>query len=176
MNKIRLIIDITMFFLTFFLMNVNLISPLWHEIFGIVISILIVIHLILNFRWIKNITKNIRKVKNRTRLLYFVDVLTFFSYLVTIVIGVLISISIFNFRASYNPYLMLTHHITGRLSLSLMLIHLGFHLIRIISKITKNETIKGIIYIIYITIGILITMYLIYTLVRSYVWQGVMLG
>lgn len=176
MNKIRLLIDITMFFLTFFLMNVNLISPLWHEIFGIIISILIVIHLILNFRWIKNITKNIRKVKNQTRLLYFVDVLTFFSYLVTIVIGILISISIFNFRTSYNPYLMLTHHITGRLSLTMMLVHLGFHLNRIIRKITKNETIKGIIYIIYITIGVLITMYLIYTLVRSYVWQGVMLG
>lgn len=176
MNKIRLVIDISMFFLTFFLMNVNLISPLWHEIFGIVISVLIVIHLILNFRWIKNITKNIKKVKNQTRLLYFVDILTFFSYLVTIVIGILISISIFNFSTSYNPYLMLMHHITGRLSLSLMLLHLGLHLNRIISKITKNETIKGIIYIIYITIGILITMYLIYTLVRSYVWQGVMLG
>ena len=35
-------------------MNVNLISPLWHEIFGIVISCLIIIHLILNFKWIKN--------------------------------------------------------------------------------------------------------------------------
>lgn len=174
MNKLRLVVDITMFILTFFLINVNLISPLWHEIFGIIISFLIIIHLILNFKWIKNITKNIRKVKNKTRVLYAVDILTFFSYLITIVIGILISISIFNFPTSYNPYLMLTHHITGRLSLSLMLLHLGFHLNRIISKLTKNETIKAIIYIIYITLDILITMYLTFTLVRSYVWQGVM--
>ena len=174
MNKLRLVVDITMFILTFFLMNVNLIPPLWHEIFGIIISFLIIIHLILNFKWIKNITKNIRKVKNKTRVLYAVDILTFFSYLITIVIGILISISIFNFPTSYNPYLMLTHHITGRLSLSLMLLHLGFHLNKIISKFTKNETTKAIIYIIYITLGVLITMYLTFTLVRSYVWQGVM--
>lgn len=174
MNKLRLAVDITMFVLTFFLMNVNLISPLWHEIFGIIISFLIIIHLILNFKWIKNIPKNIRKVKNKTRVLYTVDILTFFSYLITIVIGILISTSIFNFPTSYNPYLMLTHHITGRLSLSLMLLHLGFHLNKIINKLTKNETTKAIIYIIYITLGILITMYLTFTLVRSYVWQGVM--
>lgn len=153
-------------------MNVNLISPLWHEIFGIVISFLIVFHLILNFKWIKNITKNFRKVKSQTKIVYIVDALTFLFYLVTITIGILISISIFNFETSYNPYLMLIHHITGRLSLTFMLVHLGFHLNRIITKITKNETAKGIIYIIYIMISILITMYLIYTLVRSYVWQS----
>mgnify|MGYP004524871233 CR=1 FL=1 len=175
-NKIRLIVDISMFILTFLLMNVNFISPLWHEIFGITISFLIIIHLILNFKWIKNITKNIKKVKSQTKILYAVDILTFFSYFITITLGILISTSIFNFKTSYNPYLMLIHHITGRLSLSLMLVHFGFHLNRINPKFTKNETIKGIIYIIYITIGILITMYLIYTLVRSYVWQGVMLG
>ena len=69
---------------------------------------------------------------------------------------------------------MLIHHITGRLSLTLMLVHLVFHLNRMITKITKNETAKGIIYIIYIMISILITMYLFYTLVRSYVWQSLM--
>lgn len=153
-------------------MDVNFISPLWHEIFGIVISFLIVFHLILNFKWIKNITKNFRKVNSKTKMLYVVDALTFLSYFITIVIGVLISISIFNFETSYNPYLMLTHHITGRLSLSFMLVHLGFHLNRIITKMTRNETIKGIIYIIYIMISVLITMYLIYTLVRGYVWQS----
>lgn len=153
-------------------MNVNLISPLWHEIFGIIISFLIALHLILNFKWIKNITKNFRKVKNKIKMLYIIDVFTFLSYLITIVIGILISISIFNFETSYNPYLMLTHHIAGRLSLSFMLVHLGFHLNKIITKMTKNETIKGSIYIIYIMLSILIIMYLIYTLARSYIWQS----
>lgn len=162
-----------MFVLTFFLMNVNFISPLWHEIFGIVICFLIVIHLILNFKWIKNVTKNFRKVKSKIKLLYIVDVLTFLSYLNTIIIGILISISIFNFTTSYNPYLMLIHHTLGRLSLSFMLLHLGLHLNRIISKITKNETIKGIIYIVYIMISILIVMYLIFTLLRSYAWNSI---
>ncbi len=171
-SKIRLIVDISMFILTFLLMNVNFISPLWHEIFGITISFLIIIHLILNFKWIKNITKNIKKVKSQTKILYAVDILTFFSYFVTIVAGILISTSIFNFKTSYNPYLMLIHHITGRLSLSLMLVHFGFHLNRIISKFTKNETTRVLIYIIYGTLSVIISMYLIYKLVNSYVWQG----
>lgn len=155
-------------------MNVNLISPLWHEIFGMIIILLIVFHLILNFKWIKNITKNLAGVKSKTKIVYIVDALTFLSYFVTIVIGVLISISIFNFKTSYNPYLMLIHHIIGRLSLTLMLVHLGFHLNRMITKITKNEIVKGIIYIIYIMLSILITMYLLYTLVRSYVWKSLL--
>lgn len=174
MNRIRLVVDITMFFLTFLLMNVNLVSPLWHEIFGIITSFLIILHLVLNFKWIRNITKNFKKVKSKTRFLFIVDALTFFFYFITIVIGILISISIFNFKTSYNPYLMLIHHITGRLSLSLMLVHLGFHFNRIIVKLAKTETVKGIIYIIYIMICIIIVMYLFYSLVRSYVWQSLM--
>lgn len=171
-SKIRLIVDISMFILTFLLMNVNFISPLWHEIFGITITLLIIIHLILNFKWIKNITKNIKKVKSQTKILYAVDILTFFSYFVTIVAGILISTSIFNFKTSYNPYLMFIHHITGRLSLSLMLVHFDFHLNRIISKFTKNETTRALIYIIYGTLSVIISMYLVYKLVNSYVWQG----
>lgn len=173
MSKIKLIIDVVMFFVTFFLMDVNFISPLWHEIFGITISFLIIIHLILNFKWLKNITKNFKRVNKYTKILYGIDLLTFLSYFTTIIVGILISTSIFNFKTSYNPYLMLTHHITGRLSLSFMLIHLGFHLERIINKITKNETIRISIYIIYSTLSFLVTIYLIYKLVNSYVWQGV---
>ena len=171
-NKIRLMVDISMFILTFFLMNVNFVSPLWHEIFGITISFLIIIHLILNFKWVKNITKNIKKVKSQVKILYVVDILTFLSYFITIALGILISTSIFNFKTRYNPYLMLTHYIMGRLSLSLMLVHLGFHLNRIISKFTKNETTRVLIYIAYGTLSVIISMYLIYKLVNSYVWQG----
>lgn len=154
-----------MFFLTFFLMKVNLISSLYHEIFGIAISFLIIFHLKINFKQIKKITKNLKNIKSKTRLLYIVDTLTFFSYLVTIIVGILISINIFNFGPRYNHNLILIHYITGRLSLLLMLVHLGFHLNIIINKISKNKTIKYIIYIVYITIGILITMYLTYTLI-----------
>ena len=155
-------------------MNVNFISPLWHEIFGIVISILIITHLILNFKWIKNITKNLGKVKGQIKLLYGFDILTFLSYLVTIVVGILISTNLFSFKTRYNPYLILVHYIFGRTSAIFMLIHLCFHLKAIISKFTKNETTKMVIYIIYITLSLLIAMYLFYTLTRSYIWIGIM--
>lgn len=153
-------------------MDVNFISSLWHEIFGIIISVLITIHLILNFKWVKNITKNIKKVKKQIKALYVVDMLTFFSYFTTIFMGILISTNIFVLKTRYNPYLMLIHHIMGRISLMFMLIHLGFHLDKVILKFTKNKNVKILIYVIYVILSLFIMMYLVYKLVNNYVWQG----
>lgn len=174
MKNLRIIVNILMILITFSLMSFNFVSPLYHEIFGIVISILIILHLILNIKWITNVTKYFKRVNRKAKILYIVDILTFLSYLFTILIGILISIFIFNFETSYNPYLMLTHHILGRVSLIFMLIHFGFHLKEIVNKITKDETIKSIIYILYITISFIICIYLIHTLLESYIWQSLM--
>ena len=69
---------------------------------------------------------------------------------------------------------MLLHHVFGRFAIVMMLIHLGFHLKTITNKFTKNETIKGVIYIAYIVITAVLALYLIYTLSNSYIWQSIM--
>ncbi len=131
------------------------------------------IHIVLNFKWIKQITKNLKKVKSKIKILYVVDVMVFAVYFITIGLG-LITSSIFNFKISSSLKLMLSHYIFGRLALIFMLIHIGFHLKPLINKFTKNETIKIVVYIIYAMLTCLISMYLLYTLTKSYLWTSVM--
>lgn len=169
MKKFKILIDILLFIVTILLFDIELIGNLNHEILGITIGILIIIHLILNFKWIKQVTKNFRKTNLKTKIMYIIDVFTMLIYLGAITCGILISNKIFNFHTSSNLPLMLAHLILGRLAIIIMLVHLGMHLDRIFSKI-KTKKIKLVIYVIYVVISILVAIYFTYTLTHSFQW------
>lgn len=169
MKKFKILIDVLLFIFTILLFDIELIGNLNHEIFGITISVLIVIHIILNFKWIKQVTKNFKKVNSKIKVMYVVDVFTMLIYLGAIICGIMISDKIFNFYMGSNLYMMLSHLIFGRLAIIVMFIHLGMHLDRPLNKI-KSSNFKRIIYIIYIIIILLIAIYLIYTLTHSFQW------
>lgn len=169
MKKFKIIIDILLFIITILLFDIELIGNLNHEILGISISVLIVIHIILNFKWIKQVTKNLTKTNTKTKIMYVVDIFTMLIYLVSIICGILISNKIFNFHNSSNLGLMLTHIIAGRLAIIIMFIHLGLHLDRIFKKL-KSKKIKLLIYVVYVIIVLLIASYFIYTLTHSFQW------
>lgn len=169
MKKVKILIDILLFIVTILLFDIELIGNLNHEILGITISILIVIHIALNFKWIKQVTKNFKKVNLKTKVMYIVDIFTMIIYLGAIICGVMISDKIFNFHMGSNLYMMLSHLIFGRLAIIIMFVHLGLHLYRIFSKI-KNTKVKIIIYIVYVIVVLLIAIYLIYTLTHSFQW------
>ena len=173
MKIIKRIIDILMFIITILLMDINQTGRFDHEVLGISLALLLVIHIALNFKWVKQITKNFKKVKRRIKILYIVDVMVFIVYFITIGLGIITS-SIFNFKVSSSLKLMLSHYIFGRLALIFMLIHIDFHLKPLINKFTKSETIKMVVYIIYAMFICLISMYLIFTLTKSYLWTSVM--
>lgn len=173
MKIIRVIVDILMFVITILLMDINTTGRNTHEVLGIALTLFLIIHIILNFKWVSQITKNFKKVKRQTKILYIVDVLVFIVYFITIFLG-LITSSIFDFKISSPIKLMLGHYIFGRLAFVFMLIHLVFHLKFLINKVSKNETIKMIIYIVYVMFILLISMYLFYTLTKTYLWISVM--
>ena len=106
MKKIRTFLDIMLFITTVLLISTNITGHLLHEILGITICVLVILHLILNRKWIVNVTKNITKTKNNIKILYIVDILTFISYLGAILFGILISNQIFDFNTNGNAYLM----------------------------------------------------------------------
>ena len=62
MKKLKIIIDILLFIITIALFNIGLIGNLMHEILGIALAILIIIHILLNFKWIKQVTKNLYNI------------------------------------------------------------------------------------------------------------------
>lgn len=172
MKIFKIIIDILLLIVTFLLVNVDITGRLLHEILGISISVLLIIHICTNWKWTKSVTKNFKKVNKKTKAMYIISILTMISYYDAIIFGIIVSDQIFKFRTSSNFKLILTHIIFGKLAVITMLIHLGLNLDIIFAKV-KNRKIKLIIKIIYIIVSIIISVYLIYTLTHSFQWVSV---
>ena len=90
-NIIKFILDIAMavLFITFF--NKNLISFKFHIIGGYVFAAFILVHMILNKKWIINISKRLfdKKLKLRVKISYILSLFLFISIFSIIASGVL---------------------------------------------------------------------------------------
>lgn len=169
MKKLKIIIDILLFIVTILLSDIELIGNLNHEILGITLGILIIVHIGLNFKWIKQVTQNLKKVNTKTKIMYITDIFTMLIYLGAILCGILMSNELFNFHMGSNLYVVLGHLIFGRLAIIIMFVHLGLHFNRILAKV-KNKNLKILIYVIYISLVLAIVIYFIYTLTHSFQW------
>ena len=93
-NIVKIILDAVMIVLftviIFFIEDTGL---AFHEIVGLSVVFVLGLHLILNWQWIVNTTKNIGKgrVKAKTLWIYFLDVTLLISIIVTITTGIMIS-------------------------------------------------------------------------------------
>lgn len=169
MKVFKIIIDILLLIDTFVLVNMDITGHLIHEILGITMAILLLIHIVTNWNWIKSVTKNFKKVNKKTKVMYVVNLLTMIVYFGAILFGIIISHELFKFETSSNYKFVITHIIFGRLAIVVMLLHVGMHLDKIFSKV-KNKKIKIILYIIYAIISIALSIYSIYTLTHSFQW------
>lgn len=116
MKKFKVLIDILLFIITILLFDIEIIGNLNHEILGITLGILIIIHVLLNFKWIKQVTKNLKKVKPKTKIMYVIDIFIMLIYLGAIICGILISDQIFDFKMSSNLYIVISHLILRKIS------------------------------------------------------------
>ena len=132
MKKTKILIDVLLLVDTILLTSVDKTGRLAHEILGIFMAILLLIHIFLNWNWIKQITKNFKKVSKKTKIMYIVNIFTMIIYLGSI---------LFRLKTNSNIYLVITHILFGRLSLIVMFIHIGMHLDRMLIKI-KNKELK----------------------------------
>lgn len=101
-----------------------------HELIGIGIFVLFIIHKLLNYKWIVAVTKNIfgRKTKLKTRIMYILDVLILIAVTLTVLSGIFISKSLFTWITVSNTAFWKTiHSPVAYLSFILISIHLGLH-------------------------------------------------
>jgi cytochrome b561 len=171
MKKIKFIIDILLFTISFLLININNTGILIHETLGISIIVLIILHIILNYKWIKNISKNIKKCNLKTKLIFLTNIVIFVCFLLTIILGILISKEIFKFSTMDSYKFIIAHYILGRLSIVIMLIHFGFHIRLIINKIKRNKNFYYITITLYILFSLIICLYMLDTLTSNYLWN-----
>ena len=169
MKKFKIFIDTLLLIDTFLLTNIEITGRLIHEIFGIIMAALIILHILLNFNWIKQVTKNFRKTNKKTKIMYIIDLFTMIIYFTAIISGILNANELFSLNLGSNIFVVLTHIILGRLAIIIMVIHIGMHLDKILNNI-KSKKLKKLMYCMYIVVALIVSIYSIYTLTRSYQW------
>lgn len=135
-----------MFCLIISLMRITITGMLWHEILGIAVFVVFILHKLLNLNWIKAISKNIfsGKLNTKTKVTFFVDFLMLIATIFTAISGIGISKNVL-IQFEFNDMQLWTiiHYISAYSLFALISIHLGMHLKAIISSIKKGLNIKN---------------------------------
>jgi len=128
-NTVKIILDSVMAFVLMFMYKKGVLGLGFHEIAGIAVCLLFIIHILLNRKWVAAATKALfsKETTGKVRACYIVDLLIALSFLGLLVTGLGISKIVFKQIAflgnAGNPF----HFFFGGLSLILLGIHLGLH-------------------------------------------------
>ena len=126
----KIIIDIAMTALFLLLIKPFLTGLEFHEIAGICIALIVLIHNILNIKWIKATAKNLfsDKIKLKTKLMFALNSLLAVLVAVIAVTGVLISKVLFTFiTAGGQEQLIFIHKTAAYICLGAIAVHIAVH-------------------------------------------------
>ena len=142
----RVIINILLLVLTILEFSKAYLTPELHEIIGILLILLLIIHLLQNRKYIKSISGKNRKI------LYFTNILLLITFSATMILGLLSSqlIPILNIHLIITNYL---HKILAYITLIFVSIHLGQNLNKMLYNI--NIRVKQVITVIISIFGII---------------------
>ena len=126
LNIVKFVLDFIMVILMALFYKKNVLTIKYHEVSGLIILAIILIHLILNRKWIKAITKKIfsKEIRLRTKILYLADLLLLIFFIIIIITGILMSKFIFAINMKSPQGL---HYFSSAIALLLVGIHLGLH-------------------------------------------------
>lgn len=144
-NNIKLILDFIMYILFVLLMKVSFGGLAFHEIAGLGIGFVFLVHILLNLQWVKKVTLRLfdRKLPGKTRFGYLLNILLLISMTFIIVSGILISKLLFpNLNLGDQRWFRTTHILISYLSLILTGIHIGLHWQWIVNHIKKIFKVK----------------------------------
>lgn len=158
-NYVKLIIDLAMLITFTLFFKAKLLGLAFHEIAGLVIGGVVLLHCGLNFKWIKAITSKLfsKDMKLRTRIIYILDVALLIDVLAIIISGLSISKIVCPWlRLDWLPNLKGVHIFASYLILMIIGIHLGLHWKWVMNTFKKIFNIKENKILIYISRGLAI--------------------
>lgn len=130
-NFIKIALDILMAIVFVLLFNKLAIVPMtFHEIAGLLIGVVVIMHIALNFKWVKQVTLKLfsSKMNLRAKFGYIVDALLLLCFVVIIISGIPIShILLPNFRINSSINFRAIHISISYVALLLVGIHIGLH-------------------------------------------------
>ena len=122
----KIMLDIVMILVIASIYSKNVISLMYHEVMGLVLLMLFVIHVVFNRSFISRVTPGIfsDETTRKVKLHWILDILLIISWSAVGVTGILISKKLFSFRINA---LIPWHFFSAAVSLALTGIHIGFH-------------------------------------------------
>ncbi|MGN0306806.1 MAG: DUF4405 domain-containing protein [Lachnospiraceae bacterium] len=126
-NWSKLILDLIMLVIFLLLFNKRVLGMSFHEIAGLCVGAVVIVHLLLNGKWVTQITGKLMdsKLPPRTRILYLLNVLLLITAGMVIFSGAMISKVVFSFNLP-GPWKII-HYFCSAMTIVLMGIHLGLH-------------------------------------------------
>jgi hypothetical protein len=128
-NWIKIVLDIVMAIGLFTLFSVPAVGLTFHEVFGLVLFGMFMIHLLLNTKWIISFTRKFfsKQVPFKVRLAYVLDVFLLISFLIIILSGITMSKAVFPDLFEEVETFKTAHYFFSALALVLVGIHTGLH-------------------------------------------------
>jgi len=135
---LKLVLDAVMLILLVLMYKKQVISMEFHEIGGLALIGLFVIHHLVNAKWIGAVTRRLfsKKTPGLVRARYIVDALLLVAFLAVGVTGVLISKVVFSLHVMGNFKTL--HYFASALAIVLMGVHLGLHADYIFGKLLRK--------------------------------------
>ena len=136
-RALKLVLDAIMLVLLVLMYKKQVISLSFHEIGGLTLIGLFVIHHLVNARWIGSATKRFfrKGTPGMVRARYLVDALLLVTFLTVGVTGILINKTLFEIHVAGNAKTL--HYFASALAIILMGVHLGLHADYIFGKLFR---------------------------------------
>lgn len=147
----KIVVDILLFILMLLEFSSIYLPPEIHEIIGILLVVLVIIHLILNRKYLKSIPKGKYNLKRMVMLV--INVAFMVVFILTCIFGMLSSQYTLTFMNIGNLTTIYLHKIFAYLGVILLGLHLGINLTPMFNKMNKRK-ISYALYLIIIVCGI----------------------
>ena len=136
-RALKLVLDAIMLILLVLMYKKQVISMEFHEIGGLALIGLFVIHHLVNARWIGSATKRLftKGTPGMVRARYIVDALLLVAFLTVGVTGILINKTLFEIHIAGNAKTL--HYFASAIAIILMGVHLGLHADYILGKLFR---------------------------------------
>lgn len=124
---IKIVLDVLMMIVLALMYSKRALGMGFHEIGGLILIGVFLIHKGLNFSWIRRVTVKLAKADGRTRLMWIVDALMLVAFLLIGLSGILISKVAFPSLAVQGGSWKVIHYSASAVALILVGVHLGLH-------------------------------------------------
>jgi len=140
---LKLTLDAVMLILLALMYKKQVVSIGFHEIGGLALIGLFIVHLLFNAKWIGAVTRRLfaKTTSAHVRACYIVDALLLIAFLTVGITGILISKVVFSINASGNFKTL--HYFASAVAVILMGVHLGLHADYIFGKLLRKGAKKA---------------------------------